>query len=195
MAADAASAAFAVIKEKMPSAADPDKRIVIATVRGDLHDIGKNIVRVLLENFGFYVEDLGRDVPPETVAEAAKGCRLVGLSALMTTTVPAMEETIRLVHEVSPGTRVMVGGAVLTEEYAARIGADFMPPTRWVRSGSRKPSSANKRRGSALLRSDLLRRGICRREGGAIRIIGRPAVTPSDCVARSATGISTERNR
>lgn len=125
MAADAASAAFAVIKEKMPSAADPDKRIVIATVRGDLHDIGKNIVRVLLENFGFYVEDLGRDVPPETVAEAAKGCRLVGLSALMTTTVPAMEETIRLVHEVSPGTRVMVGGAVLTEEYAARIGADF----------------------------------------------------------------------
>ncbi len=123
--ADAASAAFQVIKEKLPSSADESKRIVIATVKGDIHDIGKNIVRVLLENYGFYVVDLGRDVPPETVVEAAKGAKLVALSALMTTTVPAMEETIKLLRKTTPETKVMVGGAVLTKTYADMIGADF----------------------------------------------------------------------
>lgn len=125
MSAEAAAASFGVIKETMPSAADPSKRIVLATVRGDIHDIGKNIVRVLLENFGFYVEDLGRDVAPEKIVAAAKNCRLVGLSALMTTTVPAMEETIRQIREHLPDTQVVVGGAVLTQEYADRIGADY----------------------------------------------------------------------
>lgn len=123
--AEAAAASFSVIKEKLPSTADESKKIVIATVKGDIHDIGKNIVRVLLENYGFYVVDLGRDVAPETVAEAAKGCKLVGLSALMTTTVPAMEETIKLLRKVTPETKIVVGGAVLTQEYADMIGADF----------------------------------------------------------------------
>ena len=125
MSADAARAAFAEIQQKLPSSADRKKRIVLATVKGDIHDIGKNIVRALLENFGFYVEDLGRDVPPEVIAQAAVGCRMVGLSALMTTTVPAMEETIRLLRKVSPETVIVVGGAVLTQEYAAMIGADI----------------------------------------------------------------------
>jgi len=100
--------------------------IVMATVKGDIHDIGKNICRALLENYGFKVIDLGRDVAPETVVEAAKRekARLVGLSALMTTTVGAMEETVRLVHEQVPGCLVTVGGAVLTADYAAKIGAD-----------------------------------------------------------------------
>lgn len=123
--AEAAAEAFSVIKEKLPSSADESKKIVIATVKGDIHDIGKNIVKVLLENYGFYVVDLGRDVPPEAIANAAKGCKLVGLSALMTTTVPAMEETIKLLHEVSPETKTVVGGAVLTQTYADMIGADF----------------------------------------------------------------------
>ena len=101
-------------------------RVVLATVHGDIHDIGKNIVRLLLENYGFAVTDLGRDVPPERVLAAARdtGAPLVGLSALMTTTVPAMEETIRLLHREAPGVRVVVGGAVLTQEYADLIGAD-----------------------------------------------------------------------
>ncbi len=123
--ADAASAAFAVIKEKLPSSADESKKIVIATVKGDIHDIGKNIVKVLLENYGFYVVDLGRDVNPETVANAAKGAKMVALSALMTTTVPQMEETIKLLRKTSPDTKIMVGGAVLTQKYADMIGADF----------------------------------------------------------------------
>ncbi len=123
--AEAAANSFAVIKEKLPSSADESKKIVIATVKGDIHDIGKNIVRTLLENYGFYVIDLGRDVAPETVLEAAKGCKLVGLSALMTTTVPSMEETVRLIKERSPETKVVVGGAVLTQSYADMIGADF----------------------------------------------------------------------
>lgn len=125
IAADAASAAFGVIKEKLPSSADESKKIVIATVKGDIHDIGKNIVKVLLENYGFYVVDLGRDVDPETVVENAKGAKMVALSALMTTTVPAMEETIRLLRETTPETKIMVGGAVLTQTYADMIGADF----------------------------------------------------------------------
>ena len=125
IAADAASAAFAVIKEKLPSSADESKKIVIATVKGDIHDIGKNIVKVLLENYGFYVVDLGRDVDPEVVAQSAKDAKMVALSALMTTTVPAMEETICLLRKITPETKIMVGGAVLTQTYADMIGADF----------------------------------------------------------------------
>ena len=102
-------------------------KVIVATVKGDVHDIGKNIVKVLLENYGYQVIDLGKDVSPETVADTAvrEGAGLVGLSALMTTTVGKMEETIRLLRERAPGCRIMAGGAVLTEEYARRIGADF----------------------------------------------------------------------
>lgn len=128
MSADAASAAFARVKEKLPPAnKDEGRGMILATVKGDIHDIGKNIVAVLMESFGFTVYDLGRDVPPETVLEAVKdtNCRLVGLSALMTTTVPAMEETIRLLREYDPEIRTVVGGAVLTQEYADSIHADF----------------------------------------------------------------------
>ena len=100
---------------------------MLATVQGDIHDIGKNIVRMLLENHGFAVTDLGRDVAPETVVQAVREHRalLVGLSALTTTTLPAMETTVRLLKETAPTCKVMVGGAVLTPEYAAGIGADF----------------------------------------------------------------------
>ena len=102
------------------------EKILIATVKGDIHDIGKNIVKVLLENYGFQVMDLGRDVPPEIIAAAAVEGHVpvVGLSALMTTTVPAMERTIRLLRDKAPWAKIMVGGAVLTEEYANSIGAD-----------------------------------------------------------------------
>ncbi len=106
---------------------DADRAIIVATVEGDIHDIGKNIVKMLLENYGFSVIDLGRDVAPEAVLAAVRetGARLVGLSALMTTTVGAMERTIALVHEACPEVRLMVGGAVVTAEFAASIGADF----------------------------------------------------------------------
>ena len=128
MAAEAAGSAFDVVRSAMPpQAADAVKGpIVMATVKGDIHDIGKNICRALLENYGFKVIDLGRDVPPETVVAAAKRekARLVGLSALMTTTVGAMEETVKMVHDEVPGCMVTVGGAVLTADYAAKIGAD-----------------------------------------------------------------------
>ena len=128
MSAEAAKCAFEEIKAA--SAGGEAKRgaaVVIATVKGDVHDIGKNILKLLLENYGFDVIDLGRDVPPETVVAETKahGARLVGLSALMTTTVPAMEETVRLLHAEAPDCRVMVGGAVLTQEYADKIGADY----------------------------------------------------------------------
>ena len=131
MSAETASAAFAEIKKALPKGeGDSSRRVLLATVKGDIHDIGKNIVKVLLESYGFTVIDLGRDVPPETVRDEAlkQRCRLVGLSALMTTTVPAMEETIRLLKEADPAIRVMVGGAVLTKEYADRIGADDYAP-------------------------------------------------------------------
>lgn len=107
--------------------ADADRAIIVATVQGDIHDIGKNIVKMLLENYGFTVIDLGRDVAPEAIVAAARdtGARLIGLSALMTTTVGAMERTIALVHEQLPGVAVMVGGAVITQEFAEQIGADF----------------------------------------------------------------------
>lgn len=103
------------------------RAIIVATVQGDIHDIGKNIVKMLLENYGFTVIDLGRDVAPEAIVAAARdtGARLIGLSALMTTTVGAMERTVALVHEQLPGVAVMVGGAVITQEFADQIGADF----------------------------------------------------------------------
>lgn len=129
MSADAAKAAFEVIKAHMDGQAAEQNRltIVIATVKGDVHDIGKNIVKVLLENYGFNVIDLGKDVPPENVVEAVKKEKagLVGLSALMTTTVANMKETIELLHRETPKVKIMVGGAVLTQEYADMIGADF----------------------------------------------------------------------
>jgi 5-methyltetrahydrofolate--homocysteine methyltransferase len=131
MSAEAASAAFGEIKKHLPAAsADGSRAVVLATVKGDIHDIGKNIVKVLLESYGFTVHDLGRDVPPETICDFAvsHGIRLVGLSALMTTTVPAMARTITLLREASPTIRVMVGGAVLNPEYAAEIGADHYAP-------------------------------------------------------------------
>lgn len=129
MSADAAKAAFEVIKSHMgeQSSEQSRLRIVIATVKGDVHDIGKNIVKVLLENYGFPVFDLGKDVPPETVIEAVKkeNAGLVGLSALMTTTVANMKETIEHLRRETPWVKIMVGGAVLTQEYADMIGADF----------------------------------------------------------------------
>lgn len=130
MSAEAAKAGFAAIKEYVESTGTRQEKkgtVVIATVKGDIHDIGKNIVKVLLENYGFDVIDLGKDVPPEAVVEAVQqsGARLVGLSALMTTTVASMEETIKQLREKVPGCKVMVGGAVLTPEYADMIGADY----------------------------------------------------------------------
>lgn len=129
MSADSAKAAFEVIKEKMILSGQEEKsgnKIVIATVHGDIHDIGKNIVKVLLENYGFDVIDLGKDVPEETVLKAVEEneVKLVGLSALMTTTVPAMEKTIALIHEKTDA-KVFVGGAVLTPSYAKMINADW----------------------------------------------------------------------
>ncbi len=127
MSAEAAKSAFECIKAAMPTGQGNGPAVVLATVKGDIHDIGKNIVKLLMENYGYTVIDLGRDVPPEAVTEAAlkHNAKLVGLSALMTTTVPAMEEAVRLLHEKAPVCKVMVGGAVLNAEYAARIGADF----------------------------------------------------------------------
>lgn len=127
MSAQAAKEAFETIKSAIPSGETNKGKIIIATVKGDVHDIGKNIVRVLLENYGYDVYDLGKDVAPERILEAVKssGARLVGLSALMTTTVPAMEETIKLLKKEAPECRIMVGGAVMTEEYASMINADF----------------------------------------------------------------------
>ena len=128
--AEAAKAGFEVVRESSEKDGDPAASkgtVVVCTVKGDIHDIGKNIVRMLLENYGFDVIDLGRDVAPETVADVVveRHVRLVGLSALMTSTVPAMEETIRLLRERAPWCKVVVGGAVLTPEYAQMVGADF----------------------------------------------------------------------
>ena len=107
-------------------------RIVIATVKGDIHDIGKNIVRTVLENYGYDVLDLGRDVPPETVVDAVvkENIRLVGLSALMTTTLPSMEETVRQLHTLPNPPSIMVGGAVVTPEYAQNMGAFYAKDAR-----------------------------------------------------------------
>ena len=133
MSAEAAGAAFDYLKEEMRRAGTAEEKkgkIVIATVKGDIHDIGKNIVRVLLENYGFEVIDLGKDVPPETVVETVlrEDVKLVGLSALMTTTVPSMAETIRQLRAAAPDCKVVVGGAVMTQEYADQIGADCYSP-------------------------------------------------------------------
>ena len=128
MSAEAAKSAFEVIKSAMTDGAEKRKtKIVIATVKGDIHDIGKNIVKLLLENYGFFVLDLGHDVSPEDITRAARelGAGLVALSALMTTTVPAMEETVKMLRGSLPEVKIMVGGAVLNEDYAKMIGADF----------------------------------------------------------------------
>ena len=129
MSAEAAKTAFEKIKEYMlANGGETAKKckIVLATVHGDIHDIGKNIVGTLLENYGFEVIDLGRDVPSQAVLDCVEktGAPMVGLSALMTTTLPSMAETVALLREKTPWVKIMVGGAVLTEEYAKQIGAD-----------------------------------------------------------------------
>lgn len=130
MSAEAAKEAFAVLRDKMSVEGKENEKkdkIILATVKGDIHDIGKNIVKVLLQNYGFDVIDMGKDVPPEDIVERAvkEDICLVGLSALMTTTVGSMEETIRRLRQEKPECKVMVGGAVLNQEYADMIGADF----------------------------------------------------------------------
>lgn len=129
MSAEAAKGAFEILKGKMAQSGEYQEKkglIILATVKGDIHDIGKNIVKVMLENYSFEVLDLGKDVPPQKIVEAAveRHVRLVGLSALMTTTVPSMEETIHELRISAPWVKVMVGGAVLTQEYADTMGAD-----------------------------------------------------------------------
>ena len=128
MAAEAAQVVAEQVKDAMSGGekAPAKATFVLATVQGDIHDIGKNIVGLLLDNYGFDVVDLGRDVAPDIILQAVREHRapLVGLSALMTTTVPAMEATIRLLKAEAPWCKVIVGGAVLTPEYAAQIGAD-----------------------------------------------------------------------
>ncbi len=126
MSAESAKSAFTEIKNASQKSAVEKGTVVIATVKGDIHDIGKNIVKLLLENYGFKVVDLGKDVEPTEIVETAISinAKLVGLSALMTTTVPAMEQTIKLLKEKAPNVKVMVGGAVLTKDYADKIGAD-----------------------------------------------------------------------
>lgn len=129
MSAEAAKAAFEIIKDKMAKSGQKQEKkgaVILATVKGDIHDIGKNIVKVLLENYSYEVLDLGKDVPPEVIVKTAveRHVKLVGLSALMTTTVPSMETTIRQLRSEAPWVKVMVGGAVLTQEYADTMGAD-----------------------------------------------------------------------
>lgn len=127
MSAESAKAAFEVIKSASKGESAANRcAFIIATVKGDIHDIGKNIVKLLLENYGFAVYDLGRDVDPHTIADETVKLHapIVGLSALMTTTVPAMEETIKLLRERAPWCKIIVGGAVLNKEYASVIGAD-----------------------------------------------------------------------
>ncbi|MDR1928225.1 MAG: cobalamin-dependent protein [Oscillospiraceae bacterium] len=131
--AAAAKAALALAQEVIRNSGTEEASkgtIVLATVQGDIHDIGKNIVKTLLETYHFHVIDLGRDVPPQAVLEAvlAHKAPLAGLSALMTTTLPAMEATIRLLREEAPFCRILVGGAVLTQRYADEIGADAYCP-------------------------------------------------------------------
>ena len=130
MSADAAKIAFAVLKDELAKSGESEQakdKVILATVKGDIHDIGKNIVKVLLENYSFDVIDHGKDVPPEEIVETAikEDVRLVGLSALMTTTVVSMEETIRQLRKKKPECKVMVGGAVLNQDYSDMIGADF----------------------------------------------------------------------
>lgn len=127
MSAEAAKGAFEVVKSALPTDSSEKKdKIILATVKGDIHDIGKNIVKVLLENYGYQVLDLGRDVPPERIVQTAldEDIKVVGLSALMTTTVVSMEETIKELNEQKPDTKIVVGGAVMNPDYAKQIGAD-----------------------------------------------------------------------
>ena len=129
-AATASGAAFDEVKraiEKQGASGEGKGPIVLATVEGDIHDIGKNIVKTVLENYGFHVVDLGRDVPAQRVVDAVReyGAKIVGLSALMTTTVPNMEKTIARLHDEGIHIPVIVGGAVLTPDYARQIGADY----------------------------------------------------------------------
>lgn len=126
-AAESAKLCFDEVKKLLPEGGAERGKIALATVRGDIHDIGKNIVKTVLENYGYKVLDLGKNVPPEEIVQACERehILLCGLSALMTTTVPAMEETIRLLRERCPDCRVMVGGAVLNADYAKKIGADW----------------------------------------------------------------------
>ncbi|MGN0709413.1 MAG: homocysteine S-methyltransferase family protein [Anaerovoracaceae bacterium] len=144
LAANTAKSAFSVIQKNIASsggAGESADVVVTATVKGDIHDIGKNIACVIMENYGFKVDDLGKDVDPEMiVAEVKKThARLVGVSALMTTSLPGMEETIRLLRKEVPDCRIMAGGAVLTEEYAKKIGADF-----YVKDASASAEAARK---------------------------------------------------
>ena len=127
LSAEAAAEAFDALKPYIPKDSVVKGRVLLATVKGDIHDIGKNIVRVVLESWGFDVTDLGRDVSTSRVLESLSLCNydLLGLSALMTTTLPAMEDTVKAVKESYPNVKIMVGGAVLTPEYASKIGADF----------------------------------------------------------------------
>ena len=130
-AAEAANAAFSVLRAAMPKSAERNsKKIVLATVKNDIHDIGKNIVKLIFESYGYEVIDLGRDVSAEAVIEALRGsgAEFLGLSALMTTTLPAMEQTVAKVRTELPRVRIIVGGAVLSATYAERIGADFYAP-------------------------------------------------------------------
>ena len=127
MSADAAKASFEILKDSMTKETIQIKgKIILATVKGDIHDIGKNIVKVMLENYGYEVIDLGKDVDPEVIVKTAikEDVSLVGLSALMTTTVTNMEATIKALHQYKPDTKIVVGGAVLTQEYADKIHAD-----------------------------------------------------------------------
>lgn len=130
MSADAAKTVFEILRAEMLKSGEKTQskgKFILATVKGDVHDIGKNIVKVLLENYGWQVNDLGRDVPPEAVLEAAKrdNVKMIGLSALMTTTVVNMEATIKLLKQNIPDCIIFVGGAVLTRDYAMKIGADY----------------------------------------------------------------------
>ena len=129
MSAEAAKAAFEVIKSALSASCDDTKKaaFVIATVEGDIHDIGKNIVKLILENYGFSVIDLGKDVAAKLIVDAVikSKASFVGLSALMTTTLPAMAKTVKLLREGVPDVKILVGGAVLTKEYSDKIGADF----------------------------------------------------------------------
>lgn len=129
-AAEAAQAAFDLLRQRLEETGSRQESrgtVVVATVQGDIHDIGKNIAKCILENYGYHVLDLGRDVPPEAIVEAVirHDVKLVGLSALMTTTLPAMEKTITLLHEKCPACRVYGAGAVLTPDYAREMGADY----------------------------------------------------------------------
>ena len=133
MSAETVAASFEAIKARIAASGETQEsrgKIAVATVKGDIHDIGKNIVKVLLENYGYDVYDLGKDVAPETVVEEMKknDIHLCGLSALMTTTVVSMEETIKAIRAAGLDAKVWVGGAVLTQEYADMIGADKYCP-------------------------------------------------------------------